>query len=410
MKIEKFFEKSNEIIFALTIFFAFSGLYASAKGHSYLSILVVSSIISGLLTTFITRKWNVFTSEKVYCAAAFAIYGVALVFNRLLHGDDSAMLRITLCMVCFALFIPQTDFVKRFAMYGVIVGGFTIGGITYVELMKGVARVGGYTNEILFAQGALILFLLNVYSILKNKKIISIQCLSGISAISSLYGLYFSQSRGVWLSLIIITILYALIKINSLGVKKAKSIAISIFAAFGLIYTFIAYDSASNIFVKRVDDVRSDFYQMASGNYQTSIGLRFVVWKSAWLGFLDHPFIGVGNDGIDELKKQQVIEKKVNPILLVGDGGLGMSHAHNQYLNQLVMRGCLGFIPMMLLFMTPFLFKEKFGKIGVFVTVAYMIFGLTDVPLEQKETLYMFLFALVFSIVQTNANEQKMAS
>lgn len=410
MKIEKFFEKSNEIIFALTIFFAFSGLYASAKGHSYLSILVVSSIISGLITTFITRKWNVFTPEKLYCAAAFAIYGVALIFNRLLHGDDSAMLRITLCMGCFALFIPQTILVKRFATYGIIIGGFIIGGITYTELMRGIARVGGYTNEILFSQGALILFLLNANLFFKNKDIILIKVFAAISAIFSLYGLYFSQSRGVWLSLIIVIILYTVIKINYLGAKKAKNIAISLFAAFGLVYAFIAPNSASNILVKRVDDVRSDFSQMASGNYQTSIGLRFVVWKSAWLGFLEHPFIGVGKDGIDELKKQQVIEKKVDPVLLVGDSGLGMPHAHNQYLNQLVMRGLLGFIPMMILFMTPFLLKEKFGKIGVFVTVAYIISGLTDVPLEQKETLYMFLFALVFSIVQTNVKEQKMAS
>lgn len=390
MTVNATIEKITEYSFALTIFFAFGFLYASARGHSYLSILVVISIILGVINFIYNKKNIALNSGCGVLLKTILTYGIVMIFNRLSHGEDSALVRITLFFTAFVFFVPKTALIKNYAIYGVIAGGWVVGSLAIVEASKGVVRVEGYTNAILFAQGALVIFILNLHVLFNESKAATKKLITIIGAGLSLIAIYLSQSRGVWLSLVVVTAVYLFVN-RALLVKNIRLILP------GAIILFVAFSYNSSIFIQRVDDVKHDFTQMEQGNYQTSIGLRLVVWKSAWLGFLEYPFIGVGKDGIDELKKQQVSEHKINPILLVGDGGLGMPHAHNQYLNQLVMRGLVGFIPMMILLASPIFMREQFGLLGIYLASAYLVSGLTDVPLEQKETLYIFLFSLLFA-------------
>ncbi|MGY3852236.1 O-antigen ligase family protein [Aeromonas aquatilis] len=390
MTVNSSIEKVTEYFFALTIFFAFGFLYASARGHSYLSILVVISIILGLINFTCNKKNTALNNGCGVLLKTILLYGIVMIFNRLSHGEDSALVRITLFLTAFVFFVPKTALIKSYAIYGVIAGGWVVGSLAIVEASKGVVRVEGYTNAILFAQGALVIFILNLHVLFNESTAATKKFITIIGAGLSLIAIYLSQSRGVWLSLAVVTAVYLFFNM-ALLVKNIRLILP------GVIILFVAFSYNSRILIQRVDDVKYDFIKMEQGNYQTSIGLRLVVWKSAWLGFLEYPFIGVGKDGIDGLKKQQVSEHKVNPILLVGDGGLGMPHAHNQYLNQLVMRGLVGFIPMMILLVSPIFMREQFGLLGIYLSSAYLVSGLTDVPLEQKETLYIFLFSLLFA-------------
>lgn len=390
MTVNATIEKITEYFFALTIFFAFGFLYASARGHSYLSILVVISIILGVINFVYNKKRIALNSGCGVLLKTILMYGIVMIFSRLSHGEDSSLVRITLFLTAFVFFVPKTALIKNYAIYGVIAGGWVVGSLAIVEESKGVVRVEGYTNAILFAQGALVIFILNLHVLFNESKAATKKLITIIGAGLSLIAIYLSQSRGVWLSLVVVTAVYLFFN-RALLVKNIRLILP------GVIIVFVAFSYNSKIFIQRVDDVKHDFIQMEQGNYQTSIGLRLVVWRSAWLGFLEYPFIGVGKDGIDGLKKQQVSEHKINPVLLVGDGGLGMPHAHNQYLNQLVMRGLVGFIPMMILLASPIFMREQFGLLGIYLSTAYLVSGLTDVPLEQKETLYIFLFSLLFA-------------
>ncbi|HHQ4773357.1 TPA: O-antigen ligase family protein [Aeromonas veronii] len=383
-------EKITEYFFALTIFFAFGFLYASARGHSYLSILVVISIILGLINLIYHKKAVSLNSGCGFLLKITLIYGVVMVFNRLLHGEDSALVRITLFFTAFVFFVPKTELIKKYAIYGAITGGWIVGFLAIKEACEGISRVGGYTNAILFAQGALVLLIINIYVLFHESQVIIEKLITIIGVGLSLVAIYLSQTRGVWLSLIVVMVVYFTVNRHIL-INNLRLIIP------GLIIMFAAFSYNSNIFIQRMDDVKHNFIQMDKGNYKTSIGLRFVAWKSAWLGFLEYPLIGVGRDGFYELKKQQVSEHKVNPILLQGDRGFGLLHAHNQYLNQLVIRGIVGFIPMMILLGAPIFIRDKFGLLGVYLATVYLVAGLTDVPLEQKETLYIFFFAIFFA-------------
>lgn len=393
-------DKFTEYCFALTMFFAFGFLYASARGHSYLSILVVISISLGVINFIYNKKPITLDGGCGFLLKIILMYGVVMVFNRLSHGEDSALVRITLFLTAFVFFVPKTELIKKYAIYGVITGGWVVGLLAIKEAHEGSIRVAGYTNAILFAQGALVLFIINLHILSHESQSIIKKSMTIIGIGLSLVAIYLSQTRGVWLSLIIISTLYFIFHMGLL-VKNIKIILPV------TIVMLVAFSYSSSMFIQRVDNIKHDFVQMEQGNFQTSIGLRLVAWKSAWLGFWEYPFIGVGKDGIYELKKQQVSEHKVNPVLIVGDGGLGLQHAHNQFLNQLVMRGLVGFIPMMILLTAPIFMRDKFGLLGMYLASAYLVSGLTDVPLEQKETLYIFLFSLLFAALVRDTEVQR---
>lgn len=96
-------EKITEYCFALTIFCAFSFLYASARGHSYLSILVIISILLGSINFFYNKKSIMLNSGCGFLLKIILMYGIVMIFNRLSHGEDSALVRITLFFygLCF---------------------------------------------------------------------------------------------------------------------------------------------------------------------------------------------------------------------------------------------------------------------------------------------------------------------
>lgn len=395
-------EKANEYLFAFTMFFAFAGLYASSKGHSYLSLLVVITISLGMMN-FIFNKKPIHFDNKNKVAMIFLIYGVALLINKVLHGEDSSVIRISLFLAVFSFLSPITRIVRSLSMYGIIIGGVIFGVLTSSSLVNGIERVGGYTNEILFAQGCLVLVILNTYIFCDKDNPLLIRCGASIGGLCSLYGLYFSQSRGVWLSLIVVVFLCVLLNYKKIMcVYNIKKLAGGFLASLILLLLVIVAVPSDNTLIKRVDAVFSDYQQMQAGNYQTSIGLRFVVWKSAWLGFIENPIFGVGKNGLNDLKKEQVTLGKVNPVLLVGDGGYGMPHAHNQYLNHLVLRGGVGLISLILLLSTPYFMSEKAKYIALLITTAYIFSGFTDVPLDQKEPYYLFLFSLLFCVVYSD--------
>uniref|UniRef100_UPI001269C506 hypothetical protein n=1 Tax=Aeromonas lacus TaxID=558884 RepID=UPI001269C506 len=190
MNLKLFLEKTSEYMFAFTMFFAFAGLYASSKGHSYLSLLIVISISLGVISRIFNKEHNFNRNGSANrLAIMILIYGTMLVISRLLHGEDSSIIRISIFFAAFSFLVPITITVRRLSIYGVIISGFVFGILTFNSLSNGIERVGGYTNEILFAQGCLVLTILNSYVFSDKENSLFIRCGASIGGLCSLYGL-----------------------------------------------------------------------------------------------------------------------------------------------------------------------------------------------------------------------------
>lgn len=379
-------ERFALLIFSSTLIFAFSGMFFFIDGKTYLSNLIVVASIIGMVSFYIHRyPVGLRNRYIIWVLLSYAIY---LFVNRQLHGDQYGIMRSIIYIIFFSFLMPRHITLLKAGSYGIIFGGFGLGIISIWQYTHGVARVEGFTNAIIFSQAALTLAILNFcfsayFSENSLEKVLYI-----ISALFSLCALYLSQSRGVWLAFIVVITCLLLFKIKRKPLKYI-SITLGSFLVLGMLCL------NSSIVKNRLDAGLSDVVNMENGNYSTSLGLRAVAWKSAWLGFIDSPLIGVGTDGFDALKQEQVKQGLVPQALLNPE----LAHAHNQYLQTLVIRGGIGFIFLLGVLILPAIFFAKemgFVSAGVFIPISFAVGALTDVPFEHQSMIYLYTLSLVF--------------
>ncbi|KXU79501.1 hypothetical protein LCR_18450 [Aeromonas enteropelogenes] len=295
------------------------------------------------------------------------------------------MIRNLFYILVFFLLIPREAIVIRAFKLGALLGGISIGLLAIWQHHNGMFRVEGFTNAILFAQGALILVILNgFFSQVDSNKFV--KCGYFIGAGAAVIAIYLSQSRGVWLALLMLTMLALSIK----AIKKpVKYIALFIIVFILLAIVF----SETEIFKIRIQESLSELSMMESNNYNTSWGLRVMAWKSAWFGFIEHPLLGIGLDGFKNIQHQQLLDGIVDNFYV----NYGMYHAHNQFMQNMVVRGIFGLLGAIAVLVYPMIFfyhRTKVLSAGFMVSFGIFVCALSDVPMEHQNTLYIYMITL----------------
>src|SRR5690606_37828298 len=108
-------------------------------------------------------------------------------------------------------------------------------------------------------------------------------------------------------------------------------------AAGVIAVTALALLPQTNV-ANRVGAAFSDIENYTQGHVNTSVGLRFEMWKSGFFAFSEKPLIGWGEEQFYVFQRQAVQEHGLHPAIL------NFNHLHNQYVEELAKRGILGFI------------------------------------------------------------------
>ncbi|TNH05756.1 O-antigen ligase family protein, partial [Pasteurellaceae bacterium Phil11] len=167
---------------------------------------------------------------------------------------------------------------------------------------------------------------------------------TGFAAIMGVLASILTGSRGSWLVFPFIIILLFIVYWKSL--KKAIPI-IGICLISGITILALSPDTGIS---KRYHQAIYDITHYAEQTEKTtSIGMRFELWKSAWYGFLEKPILGWGKAGMFEAKKQQVEQNIIIPYTLSPH----LTHAHNQFLEQMFFRGLLGLLVLLAILFIP---------------------------------------------------------
>lgn len=378
------FHRFNVLLFSCTLFFTFCGLFLVPQGNHYLSKLLVLSSIVGIVNYSIGNKDKLGVSTKNLYVCVL-IYIAAIGVSRLVHDDESWLIRNLLYVLVFFLIIPREAIVIRAFKLGALLGGISIGFLAIWQHHNGMFRIEGFTNSILFAQGALILVVLNgFFGQEESNKLV--KCGYFIGAGAAVIAIYLSQSRGVWLALLLLTMLAILIK----AIKKP----VKYMALFVIVFILLAIVfSESEIFKIRIQESLSELSMMESNNYNTSWGLRVMAWKSAWFGFIEHPLLGVGLDGFKKIQHQQLLDGIVDKFYV----NFGMYHAHNQFMQNMVVRGIFGLLGAIAVLIYPMIFfyhRTKVLSAGFMVSFGILVCALSDVPMEHQNTLYIYMITL----------------
>ncbi len=392
-------DRITTALFSLTLAFSFCGLFLFPEGKTILANMLVLSIMFGGLNVFIARQFNVGLRDRCILWV-FLAYAGFILLNRIVHGDQYGVMRSLAYVVLFGLLVPRKIVVINTSRYAIIFGGLGMGVLSLWQQYHGIPRVEGFTNAILFSQASLAIALL-AWEVRKEVGVSGLERVGVIlSFMMALYSLYASQSRGVWLSFIVTITIVIVLKAFK---KPRKYLCISLLLLGG---GFVFY-SQSGVLQERMQASISDIQYAESGVYGTSWGLRVVAWQGAWQGFLTTPILGVGTDGFDAMKQSLVASGISSPLLLDPQ----LAHSHNQYMQNLFIRGAVGGIALLLLLGLPMWWAAKcWGGIsaGVLLPVSFAISGLSDVPFEHQNILFLYALGLVF--VWFHAQETKRAT
>lgn len=394
-------DKVTTAVFALTIAFSFCGLFLVPSGQSILSNLLVVSGVLGLLNYFIGGKKEVlFTDRRLIWI--FIFYAAVILINRIIHGDQYGVMRDLFYVSVFSLMIPRKKILLSVGCIAILIGGIGLGLLSLWQYENGIVRVEGFTNAILFSQAALTLVILNWCLFIRARKVCWVKAGSLVSLAASLLALYFSQSRGVWLALGAVIGLLIIYKSLYKPLKYAFITLLLVALAGGIYQT-------NTIVQGRMAEAVSDIKGIEGGTYYSSWGLRVVAWKSAWLGFLESPLIGVGTDGFTAVKEQQISQGLVSPLVM----DPALAHAHSQYMQNLIIRGAVGILALAIFLFYPMkLIVERagWGSPYTMIPLSFAVSALSDVPFEHQNTLYLYALSLVFCWCAIEFNMEKKAS
>ena len=207
---------------------------------------------------------------------------------------------------------------------------------------------------------------------------------------------FLSGTRGAWAAMPVgLFGIYSRYK-EILGIDR-KKIAYVLLASSVCLFAI-----ASETGIKgRLAEIVSDIEKYQQDDLTTSIGLRLEMWRSGYYAFVEKPLFGWGEQAFFEFQKRLVEDLGLQPEIT------DYNHIHNQYIQELAVRGVVGWCALMALIVVPFwIFRRKSSSqnyrvntlavAGMLCIISMSIFCLTQSMLRINSAIIIFLFSLVF--------------
>ncbi len=291
---------------------------------------------------------------------------------------------------------------KDWLWYGVCVGAiFTgiLGCFQEIEFEPGErsdGRADGNANPIVYGDISICLAFLAAASLpffLRYKPRWQLW-LPVLGITGGLLGSYFAKTRGAWIALPVVFVVYAWLYRRYFDLKRIALVFVSMLCVGVLVL------SIPEVRVQlRLQDAYNDAaHYISGGNKHTSVGARFEMWRTATDIFQEHPLLGAGAGEFKRRMIQGVAEGRFPESYEVL-----FSEPHSEYLAALSSRGIIGLVVLLLLLFVPLReFMRAFDPRaelsaaagGASLLAAYAVFSLTASVLETTRLVTFFSFYL----------------
>lgn len=274
-----------------------------------------------------------------------------------------------------------------------------------------------FLNPIHFGDIAILLGSLSLVSIhwLSHDKpwIVAFKLIGGAAGC---YASWASQSRGGWIVLPCLLIIWLLWQRQPGGMKRRLTIAL-----IGI--ALLASTFASQVVRDRFEMIRSDLVNLSAGDANTSTGIRVELWKAAGRLIAQRPLLGQGAHGYRDAMPGMAASGQLTPLA----ADLGKGEVHNQILAYFVDYGLLGLLCIVGIYAGPAIFfmrsarlstghvQNRAALMGLMTVVAFAVFGLTVETFNLKVTVAFYatmlaLFAAFAYPVGSPADDETPAS
>ncbi|WP_353191024.1 O-antigen ligase family protein [Pandoraea pnomenusa] len=324
------------------------------------------------------------------CLPFFAILIVELLHGKIVANTLDSPLRFVLAIVVFLGMRKVVPWIPErvdltFSAGAICAALMALYSTT--DLLAARAE-SSFLNPIHFGDIALLLGILSVVSIHwfshDNRWVVAFKILG---AIAGCYASWASQSRGGWIALPCLLVVWAVWR--SHPVSPAKRGIITVVAVLLLASAF-----SSQMVRSRFVQIQTDISSLAVGKSDTSTGIRFELWKAATKLIADHPLLGLGAHGYRNAMPEMAKSGELTPTA----ADLGKGEVHNQILAFVVDYGVLGLISILAIYIGPAYFFIRAARIrharpehraalmGLMTAVAFAVYGLTVETFNLKVT------------------------
>lgn len=372
-------------------------------GNAGFYLLLLCSLI-GIASRFKPMGKSFLQAAREYWPLNLAMAGLvcAIFLNHLSTGNFVIKTydmpsRLALFALLFWILLLLSDKELKSIQWGLIAGAMVGAVALYIGTFAGAQRPDAILSTPLIPFGAMtfLMGILAVFSIGWNapgeKMLIALKLLAGCAGV---YASYVSQTRGSWIAAPVLIVIgfSALKKIRLRHQLTALALAIVLLSS---LYAF------SSMVQTRVSAAQLDIRHYIDGdNLDTSIGIRFQLWKGAWLLFKENPFFGVGperfTDALQSLASRHVITPKAATV----------HHAHNEILFNMATLGIFGMLAILMLYFVPvFYFGREMrnsdrevrtvASMGLALSLGFFVFGLTEVMFFYWTVSYAFYSVLL---------------
>ncbi len=218
--------------------------------------------------------------------------------------------------------------------------------------------------------------------------------------LAALYTIYYTYSRVTYFAMLAVTLLVT----GFLAKGWWKPVAIAVILLFVFLASLslenvksrmsIAYNEYSDYMALDTTDDR------VNAEIVTSVGTRLEMWRIAPLVLRDHTLFGVGNGNYKPALQEYIDTRQLNKVVAQH------AHAHNVFVNVLVVKGLLGLlITCLVLFYPLYIYIKTFRQsqataiLGImFVTIIFLVSMNETAPFVKSNFVatYLLLSLVIF--------------
>jgi O-antigen ligase len=274
-----------------------------------------------------------------------------------------------------ALALLQIDLPFKNLLLSIKLGLMAIGAVAIVGPLLGSMINANIFSDIAVAM--LFLSIVQVFSETPKERIITF-----IAVLMGGYAIFLIGSRGAWLSLFILSIVYIALMYKPFIQKNRK---VKIFTVL-LFVIFAGFISTSSNIKERVAMAFTEVSDWSPNKeVWSSNGNRMKMWSSGLSAAKNSPWLGYGYR--NESKAAAVYVSKNKDWVSVA------THLHNQYITNLVSAGIVGLLMLLILLFKPMVvfyrnLKNKdtyyYSVMGILLSIGYVTFGFTHIAFGEE--------------------------
>ncbi|MEI8608453.1 O-antigen ligase family protein [Enterovibrio sp. Hal110] len=307
---------------------------------------------------------------------AFLFFGSA----HLLRGDAFGYSRTLVTCLAYLILLPWAKISRQYLIWLLPIAAIFCGLNAFYEFWAlDIPRVGIATNPIPYALFCAVMTLTSLHAMFTAQSL-QLRMIGAVGSCFAGAALVLTDVRGVILFFpVVLTYMILRVLRTSYRGYVAVLLATAVVCGFG-------YKAFEKKIDKRIAVTVQEVAKITSGNFDTSIGSRLILWQRGINSFSRAPILGVGDIRLEEdIKALSIHGANIQP------------HLHNQYIDTLARYGILGLFIQLAWLLSPLFYNKSQGGVGIkldpllsSLILMIALAGLTDVPFHHTHLVYLF--------------------